>query len=139
MSRILTFALVSASKAPISKESENASEVSFSPMNNTLPMPSRHPTRSTSSGPNNRPLLDIPLPRCSVKGCIFPAASVGGSLCLIHHLAEKEPTHFLSVQPSALCLDRAKYGIAESDFDDSRARDRRQLSLQLDRLRDEVA
>lgn len=83
--------------------------------------------------------LEVSFPRCSVKGCIFPAAGGGGELCLIHDLAEKEPAHFLSVQPSTLCLDRAKYGIAEPGFDDSRSRDRRRLAAWRDRLRDEVA
>lgn len=82
---------------------------------------------------------DVAFPRCSVKGCIFPAASARGTLCLIHDLTEREPKHFLSVQPSTLCLDRAKYGVAESDYDDSRARDRRTLALQIDRFRNEVA
>lgn len=82
---------------------------------------------------------DVAFPRCSVKGCIFPAASARGTLCLIHDLTEREPKHFLSVQPSTMCLDRAKYGVAESEYDDSRARDRRTLALQMDRFRNEVA
>jgi hypothetical protein len=85
-----------------------------------------------------RAVWDIPFPRCSVKGCIFPAARASGTLCLLHDLAERGPRHFLSVQPSSMCLDRAKYGIAESDYDNSRPRDRRELALQLDRFRNEV-
>jgi hypothetical protein len=94
---------------------------------------------STPDFPGGRPVLEITFPRCSVKGCIFPAQSGGGELCLIHHLTEKEPKLFLSVQPSLMCLDRAKFGIAESEFDDARGRDRRRLSIQIDQLRDEVA
>ena len=82
--------------------------------------------------------LEDSFPRCSVKGCIFPAAG-GGALCHIHDLTEREPAHFLSVQPSTLCLDRAKYGIADPGFDDSRSRDRRRLAAWRDRLRDDVA
>lgn len=104
-----------------------------------LPLSFRHSVGSTPAPSGDRPVLEIPFPRCSVKGCIFPAASAGGRLCLIHDLTEKEPKHFLSVQPSTLCLERAKYGIAESDYDDARARDRRRLSIQIHRLRNEVA
>jgi len=84
-------------------------------------------------------IWELKFPRCSIKGCIFPAASAHGALCLLHDLAEREPNHFLSVQPSTMCLDRAKYGIAETEYDNSRARDRRALALQLDRFRNEVA
>jgi len=83
--------------------------------------------------------MELPTPRCCIKGCIFPAFGNDGTLCLAHNLAEKEPIHFLSVQPSMMCLDRAKYGVAEFEYDDSRARDRRQLALQLDRFHNEVA
>ena len=104
-----------------------------------LPLSFRHSVGSTPALSGGRPVLEIPFPRCSVKGCIFPAASASGKLCLIHHLTETEPKLFLSVQPSMMCLDRAKYGIAESEYDDARARDRKRLSIQIDQLRNEVA
>ena len=76
--------------------------------------------------------------RCAVKGCIFPVAR-GGIQCLLHDLAEKEPKHFLSVQPSVLLLDQAKFGVPDSDYDDSRARDRRRLAALREKFREEVA
>jgi hypothetical protein len=78
-------------------------------------------------------------PRCSVKGCIFPATRGGGGQCLLHTLAEKEPKHFLSLQPSVLLLDQAKFGVPDADYDDSRARDRRRLAALRERFREEVA
>jgi hypothetical protein len=139
MNQLSPSSSVPASKALVSREAEKPGGVSLIPINSALPLPYRQTARSTSALPPNPPPLEIPFPRCSVKGCIFPAASAGGRLCLVHDLAEREPRHFLSVQPSSLCLDRAKYGIADSDYDDSRARDRRQLSIQLHRFRNEVA
>jgi hypothetical protein len=124
---------------PAQKESSQCQGIRSHPAVEALPLSFRHSAGSTLAFSGNRPVLEIPFPRCSVKGCIFPAASTGGRLCLVHNLAEKEPNHFLSVQPSTLCLDRAKYGIAESGHDDARARDRRRLSIQIDQLRDEVA
>lgn len=106
-----------------------AAHLYFQPPALLTPVPSAHPRRAP----------EAPFSRCSVKGCIFPAANTGGRLCLIHDLTEKEPNHFLSVQPSLLCLERAKYGIAETDYDDTRARDRKRLSIQLDQFRNDVA
>jgi hypothetical protein len=51
------------------------------------------------------------LARCVVRGCIFPAAGGEDPLCLLHRRAEEEPDHFLSVQPSSFCLERARYGL----------------------------
>jgi len=104
--------------------------------------PSTPPPKQVATAPAcaaEPAVWDLTFPRCSIKGCIFPAASAHGTLCLFHELAEKEPMHFLSVQPSTMCLDRAKYGIAETEYDNSRARDRRALALQLARFRNEVA
>ncbi len=65
--------------------------------------------RAVPGGLSGRSCVGTSLPRCSTRGCVFPAASVGGNLCLVHLLAEEEPKHFLSVQPSSLCLDRARF------------------------------
>jgi hypothetical protein len=77
--------------------------------------------------------------RCSVKGCIFPAASTGGRLCLIHRLTEKDPNHFLSVQPSSFCLDRANFGVPESPRQEERTRERKRFLFYFRQLRMQVA
>ena len=129
----------SASKDPARQEGPQPGGVPSHPVTAALPLYFRHTVGPTPALSGGRPVLETPFPRCSVKGCIFPAASAGGELCLIHHLTEQEPKLFLSVQPSMMCLDRAKYGIAESEYDDARARDRRRLSIQINQLRNEVA
>ena len=94
------------------------------------------------SGTSSRQAGAAPAPRparCRVKGCIFPAASARTGRCLVHDRAEKEPKHFLSVQPSILLVDRAKFGIPDPDYEDLRARDRRRLAALRERFREEVA
>lgn len=127
------------SKLPSRAGRAGIPQETIGPMARNLPPSQGEGVRPSARAERIHPALDGSFPRCPVKGCIFPAAGSGGELCLIHDLAEKEPAHFLSVQPSTLCLDRAKYGIAEPGFDDSRSRDRRRLAAWRDSLRDEVA
>jgi hypothetical protein len=83
------------------------------------------------------PRLDFAFPRCPIKGCIFPASDRSGGLCLLHRRAEEEPDHFLSVQPSARCLDRAKFGLAAPG--EERAPGRPRLAAAFRRFRNKVA
>lgn len=91
-----------------------------------------------ASAPVHSPRGGISM-RCSVKGCIFPVADAGDSRCLVHDLADKEPKLFLSMQPSLLLLDQAKFGIPDPEFDDARARDRRRMAALREKFREEVA
>ena len=65
--------------------------------------------------------------RCNVKGCVFPAASASDT-CLQHSRQFQEPSLFCSRQPSMLLLDRAKFGLLDSEPDDARVKDRRRLA-----------
>jgi len=103
----------------------------------SLPLAPSAPTPPDPT-PGQSAITPRPL-RCGVKGCIFPAASVSTGRCLVHDRAEKEPKHFLSVQPSILLLDQAKFGIPDPDYEDLRAQDRRRLAALRERFREEVA
>jgi hypothetical protein len=66
--------------------------------------------------------------RCSEKGCVFPAAGGGTGKCRQHQRQYREPALFTSLQPSTLLLDRAKFGLPDSDSSEprvSRSSDRR--------------
>jgi hypothetical protein len=67
-------------------------------------------------------------PRCSEKGCVFPASLDGSGKCVNHERQSKEPNLFSSFQPTRLVLDRAKFGVPEAEVDTSRAQDRRKLA-----------
>ena len=68
--------------------------------------------------------------RCSEKGCVFPAAGSDTGKCRQHLREHREPALFSSVQPSTLLLDRAKFGLPDSDSEPqvSRSSDRRRLT-----------
>jgi hypothetical protein len=66
--------------------------------------------------------------RCRVKGCVFPAAPGDTGMCLQHARQSQEPSLFRSHQPSMLLLDRAKFGLPDSDADNSRSSDRRRMA-----------
>lgn len=70
------------------------------------------------------------VPRCSEKGCVFPQSRPGCAKCRQHERQSSEPDLFASRQPSVLLLDRAKFGVPDSDVDDqgSRATDRRNIA-----------
>lgn len=63
--------------------------------------------------------------RCVVKGCVFPGTSSGQGWCNYHQLQYQEPGFFESLQPSLALLGQARYGLPDSEPDDSRRRDRR--------------
>ena len=70
--------------------------------------------------------------RCSEKGCVFPAAGHGTGKCRQHQRQHREPALFSSLQPSTLLLDRAKFGLPDSDSEPrvSPSSDRRRLTKQ---------
>ncbi len=65
-----------------------------------------------------------PSPRCGIRGCIFPAAAGNPPRCAQHQREASEPEMFESQQPSRLNLARAKYGLPDTEPDDSRLRAR---------------
>jgi hypothetical protein len=78
-------------------------------------------------------------PRCSERGCIFPATESGTGRCLLHELEEREPAHFLSCQPTLLILDLGKFGPPDPEADYSRARDRRRLATLREEFLEDIA
>lgn len=79
--------------------------------------------------------------RCSERGCVFPAVAPGGGRCHQHDLECREPYLFGSRQPSMLLLDRAKFGLPDSEIQarESRSSDRRRLARQWERFLEGVA
>lgn len=63
--------------------------------------------------------------RCIEKGCIFPASHDSRGTCPYHDRQRTEPTYFHSQQPSRLLLEWSKFGLADTEVEDTRARDRR--------------
>ncbi len=60
--------------------------------------------------------------------------------CFYHYLELREPALFESYQPTLLLLDQAKFGLPDSEPDNSRARDRhQQASERREFLLDEAA
>ena len=74
--------------------------------------------------------LEHLLPRCCQKGCVFPAQPGGVGECADHWRQSLEPACFQSQQPSYLLLDQAKFGLPDSEPDDSRFRDRHRLAAE---------
>ena len=70
------------------------------------------------------------LPRCCRKGCVFPAQPGGHGECAFHRREWLEPGCFHSQQPSFLLLDQAKFGLPDSEPDDTRVKDRHRLRLE---------
>jgi hypothetical protein len=68
------------------------------------------------------------LARCCHRGCVFPAQPGGCGECGYHRRQSLEPDCFASQQPSFLLLDQAKFGLPDSEPDDSRVRDRHRLA-----------
>jgi hypothetical protein len=64
--------------------------------------------------------------RCGVRGCIYPADPTG--MCLDHQRQTKEPRFFQSHQPTLLVMDQARFGVPDSEPNDVRTDDRRQLA-----------
>ncbi len=81
-----------------------------------------------------------PCPRCSVKGCVFPAPSDEQTKCRYHQLLQSEGELFQSQQPSHLLALHAPFGIPDCEPDDSRYKDReRQAAEREEFLLDEAA
>jgi hypothetical protein len=76
--------------------------------------------RAQATGLRLEPLL----PRCRHKGCVFPAQPGGFGECADHRRRSLEPGCFQSQQPTFLLLDQAKFGLPDSEPDDSRVQDR---------------
>jgi len=88
------------------------------PATSSLPLVAIEPLRATSVG------------RCTVRGCVFPAAAVGIGECHYHTLLRSEAVLFQSHQPSHLLLLHAPLGIPEEPVDDSRQQDRKRLAAE---------
>jgi hypothetical protein len=76
------------------------------------------------------PRGELFLPRCCRKACVFPAQPGGRGECAFHRREWLEPDCFQSQQPSFLLLDQAKFGLPDSEPDDSRFRDRHRLAAE---------
>jgi hypothetical protein len=64
-------------------------------------------------------------PRCTVKGCVFPASSPGDSVCRYHELLRSpEAGLFESHQPTYSLSLQAPFGVPDHEPDDSRHKDR---------------
>lgn len=70
-----------------------------------------------------------PNPRCSEKGCVFPAASGTSGQCRQHERQSREPILFSSHQPTHEVLERSRFNVPENEVETgaSRSRDRRRL------------
>ena len=100
--------------------------------------PLRFPVRIRVPGKISLPLRSE-LPRCSTKGCVFPASPGGAGRCLYHEIEELEPVHFASRQPTQWVLEQAKFGLPDEECDASAARDRRRLAALRERFLEDVA
>ena len=47
--------------------------------------------------------------RCGEKGCIFPASPGGGGKCVHHYRQEREPSMYLSKQPTWAALEQNRF------------------------------
>ena len=89
----------------------------------STPLPSTLGTKTVS-------VVPVPSPRCSVKGCVFPAPPHGRSECHYHELLRTEAELFQSHQPSHLLSLQAPFGIPEEAPDDSRQQDRKRQAAE---------
>ncbi|HEX5481175.1 MAG TPA: hypothetical protein VFZ08_00960 [Terriglobia bacterium] len=97
------------------------------PVSLVLPLPQQIGWKSAISG--RVEVLPFPpsSPRCSEKGCVFPATPGAAGMCLHHYRQTQEPILFSSHQPTRVVLDRGRFGVPE-EVDASRAKDRRRLA-----------
>lgn len=72
--------------------------------------------------------LSFSSPRCSEKGCVFPASLRGSGKCSYHLHQQEEPALFRSHQPSGLLLDPARSMPTGRDESGGRKRDRRRMT-----------
>ena len=84
-----------------------------------LPLP-RPPTREPAATP-------LYMPRCTTRGCVFPASDLQTGRCHSHDLQESEPALFESLQPILHVLAQAKFALASQDceLEDERRLQRR--------------
>jgi hypothetical protein len=68
--------------------------------------------------------------RCSVKACVFPAASSPGAKCRYHALLESDAYLFQSHQPSHLMLLYAPFGVSDHEPNDFRQQDRKRQAAE---------
>lgn len=92
-----------------------------------LPAGSALPPPTASKRPHATGRLHVS-PRCSVRGCVFPAAFAVRSECRYHELLRSEAHLFQSHQPSHLLENQAPLETHAEEFDDERQRDRKRLA-----------
>jgi hypothetical protein len=54
-------------------------------------------------------------PRCSERGCVFPASLADSGMCLYHHRLQSEPQLFRSYQPTRLVVEQAQHAVQAAD------------------------
>ncbi|MGA3328581.1 MAG: hypothetical protein ABSF45_29380 [Terriglobia bacterium] len=81
--------------------------------------------------PATAPPAPLELPRCSEKGCVFPAPQ-GHTMCHYHELmqSDAEAELFESHQPTLLLSLQAPFGIPDEEPDDSRQQDRQRQAAE---------
>jgi len=89
----------------------------------SAPLPVVPDTKTVTAPPD-------PSPRCSVKGCVFPAPPQGRPECHYHELLRTEAELFQSHQPSHLLSLQAPFIIPEEAPDDSRQQDRKRQAAE---------
>jgi len=111
--------------------------------------PTRPPAGFAARSLRPPPLFHSPLPvpshtvgefvagRCCVRGCVYPSGPTG--LCLDHQRQAQEPRFFHSHQPTMLVLDQARFGVPDSELDDTRSHDRRRLAAAREVFLEEAA
>jgi hypothetical protein len=68
--------------------------------------------------------------RCSIKACVFPAASSPAAKCRYHTLLDSDAYLFQSHQPSHLMLLYAPFGVSDHEPNDSRQQDRKRQAAE---------
>lgn len=68
--------------------------------------------------------------RCSIKACVFPAASSPATKCKYHALLDSEAYLFQSHQPSHLLLLQAPFDDYDDEADDFKQRDRERTAAE---------
>lgn len=81
--------------------------------------------------PPTAPPAPLELPRCTEKGCVFPAPQ-GHTMCRYHELmqSDAEAELFESHQPTLLLSFQAPFGIPDEEPDDSRQQDRKRQAAE---------
>ena len=76
----------------------------------------------------------LPSPRCSVKGCVFPAPDAETKRCHYHELLHSEGEIFQSHQPTYLLSLHAPFGIADEEPDNTRREDRKRKAAEREKF-----